>query len=101
MVNEQIKQLYVQARREAGSENGFNTTNQHLYEKFAQLIVSECIQVCIADIADPRDTIEQKCAKKIKEHFVVKPVKSSSSDCNTCDCMYPCSRARQRNKDLR
>jgi hypothetical protein len=38
-------------------------------EKFAELIVRECIQVCIADIADPRDTIEQKCAKKIKEHF--------------------------------
>ena len=37
--------------------------------KFAELIVKECIHACVADIADPRDTIELKCAKKIKEHF--------------------------------
>ena len=41
-------------------------------EKFAELIVKECIHACVADIADPRDTIEFKCAKKIKEHFGVK-----------------------------
>ena len=40
--------------------------------KFAELIVKECIHACVADIADPRDTIEFKCAKKIKEHFGVK-----------------------------
>ena len=40
-------------------------------EKFAQLIVEECMSVCIDDIADPRDTVELKCAKKIKEHFGV------------------------------
>jgi hypothetical protein len=33
------------------------------------LIIKECIHACVADIADPRDTIELKCAKKIKEHF--------------------------------
>ena len=41
-------------------------------EKFADLIIKDCICACIADIADPRDTVELKCAKKIKEHFGVK-----------------------------
>jgi hypothetical protein len=34
--------------------------------KFAELIINACLGACIADIADPRDTVELKCAKKIK-----------------------------------
>lgn len=35
-------------------------------EKFAELIINACLGACIVDIADPRDTVELKCAKKIK-----------------------------------
>ena len=39
--------------------------------KFAQLIVRECAAICINEIADPRDTAEQRCAAKIIKHFGV------------------------------
>ena len=38
---------------------------------FAELIIMECMSACIADVADPRDTVELGCAKKIKKHFRV------------------------------
>jgi hypothetical protein len=38
-------------------------------DKFASLIVQECAAVCINELADPRDTVEQKCAAKIIKHF--------------------------------
>ncbi len=38
-------------------------------DKFASLIVHECATVCINELADPRDTVEQKCAAKIIKHF--------------------------------
>jgi hypothetical protein len=72
-MNERINQLAGQAKfmaeEDINRQISYNTELKAFAEKFAQLIVRECIQVCIADIADPRDTIEQKCAKKIKEHF--------------------------------
>ena len=37
--------------------------------RFSQLIIAKCMQLCIADIADPRDTTELKCATRIKEYF--------------------------------
>ena len=40
-------------------------------QRFAELIVRECVRACVADIADPRDSAELKCAKKIKNHFGV------------------------------
>ena len=68
-MNERIKELEKQCwshRVEGALVDG----NLHFYtKKFAELIVKECIHACVADIADPRDTIELKCAKKIKEHF--------------------------------
>jgi hypothetical protein len=39
--------------------------------EFSNLIIDECIRACIADLSDPRDTVELKCAKKIKKHFSV------------------------------
>ena len=71
-MNERIKELEQQcwSHRVDGV-----LVDGHLHfdtAKFAELIVKECIHACVADIADPRDTIEFKCAKKIKEHFGVK-----------------------------
>lgn len=39
--------------------------------RFAEAIIRECVRVCVADVADPRDSIELECAKKIKNHFGV------------------------------
>tara|TARA_R110000868_G_scaffold32582_2_gene118581 strand:- start:2004 stop:2207 length:204 start_codon:yes stop_codon:yes gene_type:complete len=66
-MNERINGLWWKARI------GYNNQNcdPEVLEKFAELIVRECMSVCIDDIADPRDTVELKCAKKIKEHFGV------------------------------
>jgi hypothetical protein len=68
-MNERIKELEKQCwshRVEGALVDG----NLHFdTKKFAELIIKECIHACVADIADPRDTIELKCAKKIKEHF--------------------------------
>ena len=74
-MNERIKELarqatdfvsYIPCVIDAEESKTIYTT------KFAELIVRECMSVCIDDIADPRDTVELKCAKKIKQHFGVK-----------------------------
>jgi len=69
-MNERIKELIEQST--TIEEYGWGASYANFdKEKFAELIIKECIHVCIADIADPRDTIELRCAKKIKEHFGV------------------------------
>ena len=76
-MNEQIKALAVEAEFMLCEDGHFYSEGQSQkitdqLEKFSELIIMECISACIADIADPRDTVELKCAKKIKEHFGVK-----------------------------
>jgi len=70
LYNERIKKLIDQST--TIEEYGWGASYANFdKEKFAELIIKECIHACIADIADPRDTIELRCAKKIKEHFGV------------------------------
>ena len=69
-MNEIIAKLYDQAI--VIEDGGDYVCGELDPEKFTELIVKECFGACIADIADPRDTVELKCAKKIKEHFGVK-----------------------------
>jgi len=40
-------------------------------EKFAELIIDQCVRACVEDVADPRDTVELQCAQKIKRKFGV------------------------------
>jgi hypothetical protein len=42
-MNEKIRQLYDTALVAAGKEKQFETTHLHVAEKFAELIVRECI----------------------------------------------------------
>ena len=44
-MNERIDDLYKQARLDAGYEKGFEATVQDVYQRFAQLIVQECIDI--------------------------------------------------------
>ena len=78
LMNNQIKYLAIKAGLDIdgfgypiwGSLESEDEKKEFL-EKFADLIIKDCICACIADIADPRDTVELDCAKKIKKHFGV------------------------------
>lgn len=69
-MNERIRELYRQAHTDGFFGMAFDP------EKFAQLIVRECIEVCgsVAAVragyndADGRDTA-YSCGDQIKEHF--------------------------------
>ena len=68
-MNEQIKQLAIQAKLIAAEPNGFDPTRLSMsQQKFAELIVKECAK--IADVAD-----ENECewiGGNILTHFGVK-----------------------------
>ena len=71
-MNERIRELAEQASHQ--SHDGYPVTipySNDFAKKFAELIVRECAKLCIDEIADPRDTVEQKCAVKIMKHFEI------------------------------
>jgi len=83
-MNERIQELAKQAEDHADSQGFFVTIDfasdyqDCLMEKFAELIVQECVEVCagIAAVragyndADGRDTA-YSCGDQIREHFGV------------------------------
>jgi hypothetical protein len=69
-MNQRIQQLANQAKLNVphgimGVDKWIEAYNQEL----GQLIVAECAGLCINELADPRDTVEQQCAAKIMAHF--------------------------------
>jgi len=44
-MNSRIDDLYRQARLDAGYEKGFEATVQDVYQRFAELIVRDCMDV--------------------------------------------------------
>ena len=79
-MNHRIKQLALEAfqpindiasegiaDRSTFDQAWFQSYNQ----KFAELLVKECMHLCVLEQADPRDTIEIGCALRIKKHFGV------------------------------
>jgi hypothetical protein len=70
-MNERIRELAEQARKKPMGDSWCYTNPQEFEKKFAELIVRECAKLCIDEIADPRDTVEQKCAVKIMKHFEI------------------------------
>jgi hypothetical protein len=69
-MNKRIDKLIEQCTVQEFSDctGGYETFDK---QKFAELIVRECAKLCIDEIADPRDTVEQKCAVKIMKHFEI------------------------------
>ena len=71
-MNERIRELAEQA----GLEYDFNPMLWLKYEKFAELIVKECIQV-VDGMADPEEDSDRyvwalhNAVEKIREHFGV------------------------------
>jgi hypothetical protein len=65
-MNERIKQLATEARLLTGWSVG-----EVEYQKFAELIVRECADVCnnLDTEYEGEDVLATWCAKSIKEHF--------------------------------
>lgn len=65
-MNERIKELAVKARLLTGWPVG-----EMEYQKFAELIVQECAQVCndIDSEYEGEDVLATWCAKAIRDHF--------------------------------
>ena len=78
-MNERAKQLALQALKHPDNDNdGLTVFDNDELEKFAELIVRECIGCCEQVISDPVpksvDTFEQggiHCMNEIKQHFGV------------------------------
>jgi hypothetical protein len=82
-VNERIDKLFEQALEEFMAENKYATiiVPDPLKEKFAQLIVRECVQVCEPILDEPYENMtefgkglvegQDVAIERIKEHFGV------------------------------
>ena len=74
-MNERIKELAKQAYEDVTKNTPSFLVTKELYEqKFAELIVKECVAIC--QDTDGEDNIDarsgrQDCAVEIKEHFGV------------------------------
>ncbi len=89
-MNERFKELAEQATTEHTSYyDGRGNVNETYFdkEKFAELIVRECVAIC-QDV-DGEDSIEAKsgrqdCAVEIREHFGVKEQVTETNEWHTC-----------------
>ena len=74
-MNERIKQLAIQAKLISAEYNGFDPTRLSMsQQKFAELIVQECIEHLESSVAVPNSEhsrVKWKCIRAIKEHFGV------------------------------
>jgi hypothetical protein len=85
-MNERIKELVRQAWKEVLSETSIEGDTSNVYspdevvafeQKFAELIVRECVGICECEWNGDADTFAaseayNECADAIKEHFGVK-----------------------------
>jgi len=78
-MNDEIKELAVEAGLYTKTSDGFIYPTELSYDdlemahqKFAKLIIMNCVKACVQDVLNPRDSIEMKCARKILAHFGVK-----------------------------
>jgi len=76
-MNERIKELAELSIKESGQEFWW-LTNDLVIEKFAQLIVRQCVEVCLDrhdtwswDDEPDSDSGPRDCAQSIKQHFGV------------------------------
>jgi len=71
-MNERIQKMYEAARVAAGQEHQFETTNLDVAEKFAELIVQECIDKTFDSEKGIGPTRwKTEVMAELKEHFGV------------------------------
>ena len=72
-MNERIREVWIKAAREDSDPDNWDTQEQFI-ERFAQLIVRECAEVC-ADRGKMHDGLysawADDCSKRIGKHFGV------------------------------
>jgi hypothetical protein len=68
-VNERLKELLIKAIREVGAADDDKPGKEKTLEKFAELIIRECIDWCNANARD--DGTAQRIAEDIKKDFGV------------------------------
>lgn len=78
-MNDEIQKLAVEAGLYTETSQGMIYPAELSYDdlemahqKFAKLVIMNCVKACLQDVSDPNDTIEMKCAKKILASFGVK-----------------------------
>ena len=67
-MNPKTLELYNKALVAAGKEKKFNATNIDIAEKFAELIVEECIKVSLDERIEQKD-IDDEYDKEIREYL--------------------------------
>ena len=78
-MNERIKELAIEANMIASEPNGFDPTGlTKSQQKFAELIVRECVEICLErhdswkfDDESNSNSGPRDCAQMIEEHFGV------------------------------
>lgn len=79
-MNHRIKQLALEAFQPINDIASEGIADRHTFDqawfqsynqKFAELLIRECMHLCVLEQADPRDTVEMGCALRIKKHFEV------------------------------
>ena len=74
-MNKRIKQLAIQSKLISAEPNGFDPTRLSMsQQRFAELIVRECIEHLESSVAVPNSEhsrVKWKCIRAIKEHFGV------------------------------
>ena len=69
-MNERIKELYLQAVEYSNGQMTFGDTREFFAEKFAELIVQECMWQVVKDNQVPHD-IQVLIGGRFKDHFGV------------------------------
>ena len=71
MMNERIREVWIKAAREDSDPDNWDTQKQFI-ERFAELIVKECVRHFNEDYQRDFDTLwRDDLSKSIKEHFGV------------------------------
>lgn len=68
-MNERIKLLADQARDWGYAEHSGYTAQLLFEEKFAELIIAECVDMFPDELSSMRDDTGKACRYMIKEHF--------------------------------
>ena len=75
-MNDRIEKLFEQALEEFKAENKYDNATiivpNPMKEKFAELIVRECANICFSEAAGHNMAFGEHCGVVIKEHFGVK-----------------------------
>ena len=70
-MNERIRELAEQAGFENGHQDRYGNSLSQELEKFAELIILECAQICFSESKGHDMAFGEHCGIVIKEHFGV------------------------------